>query len=130
MQFKVPFLFENPLVSEVWALPALRSLSSQPGARIVLADQCRFGAPWRRRTRFLAYGVADEDLHRLHHLCQASTGLCVRTHRRHTRLCGHRHGLPLTLQAERLPPQTCTSVAYALTAPWHTSSAPSLPPLL
>ena len=70
-QFKVPFLFENPLVSEVWKLPALCDLFNQPETRVVLADQCRFGTPWRHRTRFLVYAIADEDIHRLRHLCQA-----------------------------------------------------------
>ena len=127
-QFKVPFLFEKPLVSEVWKLPALCDFFNQPETRVVLADQCRFGTPWRHRTRFLAYAIADEDIHRLRHLRQASAGLCwslgVHSSQAYSPLRA------LARPTNRTTVSLYTSVPYALTAPWHTSSVPSHPPPL
>lgn len=45
------FWFENPDSSHIWRQRSLRRFSDPAGCRTFRLDYCRFGAPWRKRTR-------------------------------------------------------------------------------
>ena len=94
---------ENPDGSFLWQLPPWHSLFSKNHLHITKFDYCRFGAPWRKRTRFA---------NNLKCICNLSV-LCTRDHT-HTVLKGcNSKGILWTKVAEPYPHAVANSVALA-----------------
>ncbi|CAE7317250.1 unnamed protein product [Symbiodinium sp. CCMP2456] len=122
-EHRVPYILENPDTSKAWYLPQMRRQLALPWAKYIRSDFCCFGTPWRKRTGFLCGHVPCEDLTRLSKVCSSVNHTCDLTGKKHVRLTGNRHGIPLTKWAEPYPQRLCTALAFALTAQQHTSLA-------
>ena len=68
-RFRIPWILENPAQSTLWWIPFFSSLLSRTHVPRTVADFCRFGMRWRKRTCFLSGHVADIDLCRLRKRC-------------------------------------------------------------
>lgn len=92
---------ENPAGSYLWWQPEWVRLITTLGLRFFTTDYCRWGTPWRKRTRFLTNtSVAGETL-----LCQCE--------RPHIQLVGYSksRGCCLTKAAEAYPTGLCRFLA-------------------
>ena len=56
------FLIENPLLSLLWLTPQIGELIRATRAFALDCDQCAFGTPWKKPTRFLCSTQALDDL--------------------------------------------------------------------
>ena len=56
------FLIENPLLSLLWLTPQIGDLIRATRAFALDCDQCAFGTPWKKPTRFLCSTQALDDL--------------------------------------------------------------------
>ena len=95
---------ENPAGSYLWSQPEWEMLQRATGAQFFLTDYCRFGTPYRKRTRFLTNSVlAGEKL-----LCQCN--------RKHLKLVGYSklHGCSWTRVAEPYPSKLSQVLAKAV----------------
>ena len=111
---RIPFSLEQPLTSKMWKVPELTSIAMH--CLFVELDQCMFGTPWKKPTRFLCYGI--EDVGRLTGpgRCKGKQGCCSRTGQRHVLLTGSGpNGRPLTSHASHFPKLLCTALAHSLT---------------
>ena len=91
---------ENPHASLLWVTPLFAEVLSWKSTREFVTDFCQFGVPWRKRTRLLCLNAA---LIRSVRRCSGSSGLCSRTHCKHTILQGTCKGIARTLLAEPYP---------------------------
>ena len=82
----VPVILENPSSSIMWHARALSALIKSGIASVCDLDQCQYGTPWRKRTRFAAWCVGPLDS--IARLCSGKRGLCSRTGQRHIILSG------------------------------------------
>lgn len=117
----IPFILENPATSRAWLCPPLQAVMRKKGVSFVDVDYCAFGTRWRKRTRFLFYGV---DLsHLAVYKCQGSKrGVCKFSGLPHLALMGvNEAGQFMTKVAEPYPPQLCVLIARAL-LDWHTKT--------
>ena len=53
-------MFENPLTSMMWLHPLLISLCRKDCAEAHVFDQCQFGAPWKKATKFVSWRCGHE----------------------------------------------------------------------
>ena len=84
----VHFWIENPAGSWMWRQRRWRRLRALAPIGEFLMDYCRWGMPWRKRTRFLTSGgLASNRL------------MCTRDHA-HVSLRGNLHGKRLTKAAK------------------------------
>ena len=106
IKYSVPFVLEHPVSSRIWATPEVKKLLDS-GCFDCVADQCQYGARWRKRTRFLCYNIEDSE--RLTLRCYGK-GVCSKTGKPHFGLeGGHR-----TKLADRYPPKLCHNIAHVL----------------
>jgi len=91
-----------------WQDEKLLSLGDAPGATFGLADWCRFGVHWRRRSGILAGCVASYDFEEVFKECGRS--LCVATNRRHS------YPADSLAAAAHLPRKLAKAIALAVTA--------------
>ena len=104
LKLGVPFWLENPDCSWLWRQPEfLALLEDFPHRAFWKYDCCRFGSPWRKRTRVLT----TTEL-------AGSTTLCNGGHE-HLILRGRsrRHKMSWTAVAESYPPGVCRTLAAA-----------------
>ena len=95
---------ENPSGSFIWLMPAWRDLIEEFSLRCFYTDYCRWGTPWRKRTKFFGnFSAAGLKL-----LCQCTSG--------HVQLRGYgrRHGMSWTKAAEAYPHSLCRFLAKAV----------------
>lgn len=119
----IPFIIENPLSSKAWYLPEMEHLLSLQCCSFVHTDFCMWGTPWKKPTGLLCGHLDSCDLARLSKVCKSEVrGQCGRTGKAHFQLTGTcaARGIPWTRVAQPYPKQLCTSLAYTLTAPYHT----------
>ena len=98
----VPVGLENPCGSYLWRMPDILEVSSLESCLVVHLDFCQFGAPWRKPTKVLLWGVPGEKLHHLRKVCKPKRNgkglptICSRTCCNHTSLKNGipRHGCP------------------------------------
>ena len=122
-QRKVPWVLENPHSSKCWFLPQLLDLEKQDNVQIAVSDFCRFGAKWRKRTRFMVGNVCPSDVERIQKQCSGKRGMCSTTQERHFQLTGSGPGnIPWTRIAQPYPKQLCHSLAHVLLSSTLTSS--------
>ena len=87
------YVVENPDLSWLWRYRAFIRLATRPDAGLFRIDQCRFGTPWRKRTRFFTNAPS----------LKGHTLLCCGCPA-HTLLRGRRSdGVPWTKDAEAYP---------------------------
>lgn len=79
---------ENPRSSKTWYLPEMVKLMQSSHVIDNVADFCQYGTAWRKRTRFLAAHICEDDLHRIRRQCHGPPGYCCRTGRKHFQLTG------------------------------------------
>ena len=58
----VPWIWENPATSRMWLVPEVRRHLQDPRSVRIVADQCGFGARWRKRSAGHVFGQAPQDL--------------------------------------------------------------------
>eukprot|EP00972_Heterocapsa_arctica_P064315 9491131-Heterocapsa_arctica.AAC.1 len=104
----IPVAVENPHSSRLWHAPPMEHLRSRNIVREFVADFCQSGQPWRKRTRFISYGV---DLSRVARMCSSKKGICSRTGKPHIPLCGVRAGVFMTHVAEPYPATLSNALA-------------------
>ena len=94
---KMIIWIENPWRSFLWDLEEWQKVAGHPGFDFFLTDYCRYGAGWRKRTRFLT----NTCLQNQKHLCKCTSP--------HIRLTGYsvQHGVSWTKAAEAYPSSLC-----------------------
>ena len=108
-RMQVPCSMENPSTSRIWLAPAVASLIRSRAWSFVNTDFCQWGAPWRKRTSFLA---ARLDLSPIVKLCKRTQGCCSRSGRPHQVLEGRApDGRFWTAIAEAYPSTLCSRLA-------------------
>ena len=55
--FRIPFTLENPALSRAWICPPMPTLLRRRCVSQHVVEYCRFGRPWRKSIRFVAYLV-------------------------------------------------------------------------
>ena len=95
-------VMENPHTSMIWHNPLVVKARGWREAREFVVDFCRYGTPWRKRTRLLALHC---DLSASSVRCEGVRGCCSETQRPHERLMGRRPGekIDRTKLAESYP---------------------------
>eukprot|EP00438_Fugacium_kawagutii_P023337 Skav200217 [mRNA] locus=scaffold3745:15519:20956:- [translate_table: standard] len=119
MKLHIPVTMENPFRSRIWLCPPIKYLLRRKQCYNVDVDYCTFGTRWRKRTKFLYYGV---DLQRLgiHRCCNSKRGICAFSGKPHLQLMGvTTSGVFMTKLAEPYPVQLCVNIAHAF-LDWHT----------
>ena len=116
---RIPFTLENPSTSRLWLCPPVVNLMRRPEVNWIDVDSCAFGMQWRKRTRFLYFGI--DLLHLSSHKCDGSKrGLCAFTLQPHLPLMGIAPtGQFFTKMAAAQPKKLCRVLAHAL-LDWHT----------
>ena len=101
---KMIIWIENPWLSFLWDLEEWQKVASHPGFDFFLTDYCRYGAGWRKRTRFLT----NTCLKNQKHPCKCTSP--------HIRLTGYsvQHGVSWTKAAEAYPSSLCRLLAAAV----------------
>ena len=112
---RLPWIIENPRGSILWHLPELHEVACQANAHFRIADFCRYGARWRKRTGFLCGNLELDDTVELSHTCPTGRW-CSATGREHIVLSGNNeHGIPWTKVAEPYPSKLASVLAKVLT---------------
>lgn len=119
MHLRIPVCLENPATSRLWLCPAVQALMRRRGVYFVDVDFCAFHTRWRKRTRFLYFGVDLSHLSACR--CQgAKRGLCAFSGKPHLPLMGTTAtGEFMTKIAEPYPSQLCNGIANSF-LDWHT----------
>ena len=114
LRMNVPCGLENPSQSFLWQSRYLRGVVERRNATTYDFDFCRFGAPWRKRTRVVLWSClpwADGHLR-----CKGRRSICSVTNKRHIVLTGtDPQGVLWTKRAQAYPESLCTSLASLLT---------------
>ena len=105
-----PAIMENPATSKCWYTPELEAIAAHDCAASVTTDQCMFGQPWRKRTRFLCVNIDPFDQQRLVRKCLGKDGFCSRTREKHFTLSGGQHAS----RAAAFPRDLCNELAEVL----------------
>ena len=107
------YWFENPDSSFFWALPGWEQERPADSARTFRYDNCRFGTPWRKRSKIAT------------NLSLAGARLLCRKKVKHLRLSGysHEHKCSWTRVAQTYPAGLCRVIALsaASAAGWSTA---------
>ncbi len=112
---QVPWILENPATSNIWHVPALKRISRERGAEVILVDQCAFGAPWRKRTRLLCCNCDGQDVLALSSFRCHGRGVCDHSGRPHVQLTGSdANGRPLTQRAQTFPTRFASKLCNVL----------------
>jgi hypothetical protein len=115
LEFKVPFMIENPLTSRLWVLPPMIKLLKQPGVQVVVVDFCQFGTRWRKSTKLVFGNVPEAALEDLKLRRCGGRGVCSRTGKPHLVLSGTApNGKFWTLIAQPYPKLLCKMMVQAL----------------
>ena len=121
------FFIENPWTSWLWQVEPMQRLARAAGIRLVRADFCQFGTPWRKATGFLTNGPVQF----LDRRCCGPRGICSRTGRPHQLLQGtDAHGRFITSLAEPYPRPLCSSLVQMLEAYQRHAGAVAMDDLL
>ena len=114
----VPFVCENPGASWLWKLPVFQDILSSPHAHMACADQCMYGARWRKRTGLLLGHVSEECSQKLERRCLGKRSICDRTGRAHILLIGtDSSGVSWTKRAQSYPLALAQAIANVLIEP-------------
>lgn len=109
----VPFVVENPRASWLWKLPCWTDIVASPHTHLCCADQCMYGARWRKRTGLLVGNISPESYAKLEARCNGKRSVCDRTCVQHILLIGSDgHGVCWTnrLSSPRALPTACSKM--------------------
>ena len=102
IQFKLPFVLENPLSSQIWSAPRLQRLMSHRSCEVVTLHMCQYGTAWKKATRLAVWnGGTFANLARR---CCPRGCLCSRSGAPHLVLQGW--------SPEARAPRTAAAAAY------------------
>eukprot|EP00438_Fugacium_kawagutii_P018254 Skav220446 [mRNA] locus=scaffold254:128743:132882:- [translate_table: standard] len=119
MKLHIPVTMENPFRSRIWLCPPMKYLLRRKQCFSVDVDYCAFGTRWRKRTKFLYYGVNLQHLG-IHRCCNSKRGIRAFSGKPHLQLMGvTKDGVFMTKLAEPYPMQLCINIAHAF-LDWHT----------
>ena len=109
----IPCILENPSRYFLFRAPPIPKIMSTPSCIGITADQCCFGARWRKRTRFSLLNCVHADS--LSKLCCGRNGICSVPHRHHIVLqCCSPQGPLWTALALTYPVKLCHTIANIL----------------
>ena len=110
----IPAYLENPSASIMWHAPLLEPLLQRPDCYVHILDMCRFGTPWRKRTKIAMWGAGFHP--HLHVRCTGKGGLCSVSGKPHLVLEGvdPRTGLKRTAVAAAYPKSLSRALARTL----------------
>ena len=112
----IPWVFEHPHSSFAFKTDELTKIASAEHVHERVLDQCRFGTPWRKRTRLLMGHIDPQDTERLRLMCGGSGSTC-HTGRKHVVLAGRSpSGGTMTAGSQSYPMKLCEALAHALTS--------------
>ena len=121
----LPSILDNPINSRLWQCPALCALRSLRDAESITLDQCRFGTPWRKRTRMLLLHCCS--VHCLDRRCAGRKGLCSTTGKHHIILQGSGPGgKTWTSRAQTFPKKFADELGRILSSTAAQQSAQNL----
>jgi hypothetical protein len=103
---RIPWCLENPDSSRIFLTHEMSCLIEM-GASLRILDQCQYGTPWKKRTRFVLFLLPFQAL-----TCRGDHGLCSATLKRHIILSGrHPCGAHWISLAESYPVALCEAIA-------------------
>ena len=108
LRSRTPAIFENPHSSLAWKTKAWQALAKKSDVQQVVLDQCRFGTPWRKRTRLQLLHVANPGL--LDRRCAGARGQCSASNRPHVQIIGS----AMSRRAAAYPPTLAVAGAAVL----------------
>ena len=112
LALNISWVIENPFSSRIWLTDDLQSLLLR-GAKLICADFCAYGMPWKKSTGFLVFGFGQFS--DIAHVCQSANGRCQHTGRKHIILTGKdATGLWMTRRAQPYPLRLCAAIATLL----------------
>ena len=121
----LPSILENPINSRLWQCPAVCTVRSLRDAESITLDQCRFGTPWRKRTRMLLLHCCS--VHCLDRRCAGRKGLCSTTGRHHIILQGSGPGgKTWTSRAQTFPKKLADELGRILSSTAEQQAAQNL----
>jgi hypothetical protein len=97
----IPGYLENPRTSRVWLVPEIIALVQARKAFFVDFDMCQYGTAWKKPTRLLIWGVAQDRV--ALDTCKQKKGICSRTMQPHEHLTGFRSSGFATFAAQVYP---------------------------
>jgi hypothetical protein len=116
-RYRIPWIFEHPQASKAFLTSEWQNILKLPVVHTRTADQCQYGARWRKRTTFAFGNVDPQDTERLGWRCTGRPGFCSRTGKRHHILEGASpSGVPWTRIAQAYPRRLGRAMATAITA--------------
>ena len=112
---RIPWNLEHPDTSIFWSTPEARALARDQWVHTHTTDLCRYGARWRKRTRFMCGHVLREEADgRFRGICY-SRHICLTSGRPHWHLQGRTaQGVPWTKVAQTYPQQLAHQLAALL----------------
>jgi hypothetical protein len=114
---KLPWILENPQTSRIWYVTALHNLDKDARVQTYVTDFCRYGAKWRKRTRFMLGNCDNLDAQRLNLKCQ-TRHFCCETHKAHIQLSGFApSGQSWTRIAQVYPRKLAKALAHIIVSP-------------
>lgn len=120
-RLQIPFTVENPGRSRLWICPPMLQVMRFRRVHSVDVDYCYFGTRWKKRTKFLYFGLDLSEWCQFQ--CkQSKRGICAFTGLPHFPLMGtNDQGVFLTKVAEPYPQRLCNAHARAMWD-WHASA--------
>ena len=113
---RVPWVLEHPHASYVFKTTQMLQWLESDSVHFRVVDQCRFGSPWRKRTRLVFGNVDPLDTERLNVMCTGGGGFCGDGKRHVILQGGAGHGKDMTSLAQAYPKRVCVAMAQSLTA--------------
>ena len=110
----IPIMLENPYRSFIFETPEMQALLAAPSCEQYVCDQCQYGAPWRKATRFICWNC--NYIFSLSERCTGRQGICSRSHKHHIVLSGtsKEHGLLWTTIAKGYPKRLAKALGDSL----------------
>ena len=119
-RYRIPWIFEHPQGSKVYFTKEWQAVMALPFVHTRTADQCQYGARWRKRTTFTCAHMDPLDTERLSWCCSGKPGWCSRTGRRYWHLEGAAPGgKAWTSISQAYPKKLGRAMSMALLAPLH-----------
>ena len=110
VRFRIAFALEHPENSYMWHIEFFKLLAADSDFRMVTVDQCAFGAPWRKRTKFLLFLVDGNDADALAKMRCCGRTVCSFSGKKHVQIIGSR----LSTQASAYPQGLSRTLARML----------------
>ena len=110
----IPSMLENPACSYIFDTTEISRLTNLPSCQLFVRDQCQYGTPWRKATKFLLWNC--NYVRSLDSRCAGRHGFCSRTGKHHIVLSGasKKHGVLWTSIAQQYPPALAAHIGSSL----------------